>query len=97
MLYAACVNTMTGQASQEGLPKLTYSAYCKKQTHIEHIGTCGMDESMAHSLTQNTSGTSDSISHGCTDEVACRPVAGNSGAAAVRSDHPLAVRSTIGH
>jgi len=52
---------------------------------------------MAHGRTQATSGTGESMSHGRTDEVPRRPVAGNPAAAGANSDLPITGHSTNGH
>jgi hypothetical protein len=44
---------------------------------------------MAHGRTHDTSGTGNSMTHGCTDEVAHRPVSGNAAAEGANSDLSL--------
>jgi len=97
MLYLTRVYTMTGQTSRKRLPKLTYSVYRKKKTHIDDVDASGTDEGMAHGCNQDTGGTGESMSHGYTEEVACRPVPGNPAVAGAHSDRPFAGHCTHGH
>jgi len=61
----------------------------QEETHSEDIDSSGTDESMAHGCTHDTSGTGENISHGRTDEIACRPVAGNPTSVEANSDLPF--------